>query len=129
MLSSVPIMAFRATKDPARAMTFYRDALGLTFLADEPSALVFSANGTILRVTKMKQVVPAPYTVLGWRVADIDAAVRELAQRGIQFERWKDKEQDQSGVWTSPSGARVAWFKDPDGNLLGMTEFPKGYFD
>jgi catechol 2,3-dioxygenase-like lactoylglutathione lyase family enzyme len=129
MLSSAPIMAFLPTKDPGRALPFYRDTTGLTFLADEPSALVFDANGTILRVTKVKQVVSASYTVLGWRVGDIGAAVRELAQRGVRLERWEGKEQDQSGVWMSPTGAKVAWFKDPDGNLLSITEFAQGSLD
>jgi catechol 2,3-dioxygenase-like lactoylglutathione lyase family enzyme len=120
-------MAFLATRDAAQALTFFRDILGLRLLADEPSALVFDANGTIMRVTRVKDMAPAPYTVLGWRVADIGMAVRELANRGILFERFVDKEQDQSGVWISPNGAKVAWFKDPDGNVLSLTQFPEGY--
>lgn len=127
MLSSASIMAFLATRDAARALTFFRDVIGLRLLADEPSALVFDANGTILRVTRAKDLAPAPYTVLGWRVADIGAAVRALAGRGIRFHRFVDKEQDPSGVWTSPTGAKVAWFKDPDGNLLSLTQFPEDY--
>jgi catechol 2,3-dioxygenase-like lactoylglutathione lyase family enzyme len=123
MLSSASIMAFLATRDAEQALSFYRDTLGLRLLADEPYALVFDANGTMLRVTRVKDMAPAPYTVLGWRVADIGAAVRELAGRGIRFERFVDMEQDQSGVWISPSGARVAWFKDPDGNVLSLTQF------
>jgi catechol 2,3-dioxygenase-like lactoylglutathione lyase family enzyme len=127
MLSSSSIMAFLATRDAAQSLSFFRDTLGLHLLADEPSALVFDANGTILRVTKVKHVAPVPYTVLGWRVVDIGAAVRSLAGRGVRFERFVDKEQDQSGVWISPSGANVAWFKDPDGNVLSLTQFPEGY--
>jgi catechol 2,3-dioxygenase-like lactoylglutathione lyase family enzyme len=123
MLSSASIMAFLATRDAAQALTFFRDTLGLRLLADEPSALVFDANGTIMRVTRVKDMAAAPYTVLGWRVADIGTAVRDLAGRGIRFERFVDKEQDEYGVWTSPSGARVAWFKDPDGNVLSLTQF------
>jgi catechol 2,3-dioxygenase-like lactoylglutathione lyase family enzyme len=123
MLSSASIMVFLATRDAAQALPFFRDTLGLRVLADEPSALVFDANGTMLRVARVKDMAPAPYTVLGWRVADIGAAVRELAGRGIRFERFVDKEQDQYGVWISPSGARVAWFKDPDGNVLSLTQF------
>jgi catechol 2,3-dioxygenase-like lactoylglutathione lyase family enzyme len=120
-------MAFLATQDAARALTFFRDVLGLALLADEPAALVFDSGGTMLRVTRVKQVVPAPYTVLGWRVADLSAAVRDLASRGVHFERFVGMEQDPSGVWTSPSGAKVAWFKDPDGNVLSLTQFPEAY--
>jgi catechol 2,3-dioxygenase-like lactoylglutathione lyase family enzyme len=125
MLSSASIMAFLATRDAVQALRFFRDTLGLRLLADEPSALVFDANGTMLRVSRVKHVALANYTVLGWRVTDIGAAVRDLAGRGIRFERFVDKEQDASGVWTSPSGAKVAWFKDPDGNVLSLTQFPE----
>jgi catechol 2,3-dioxygenase-like lactoylglutathione lyase family enzyme len=120
------IMAFLATQDAARALTFFRDVLGLRLLADEPFALVFDANGTMLRVSRVERLAPAPYTVLGWRVTDLGAAVRDLAARGVRFERFAGMEQDPSGVWTSPSGATVAWFKDPDGNVLSLTQFPEG---
>jgi catechol 2,3-dioxygenase-like lactoylglutathione lyase family enzyme len=126
MLSSAPLMAFLATSDAARAKAYFQGVLGLGLLADEPSALVFDAGGTMLRVSKVKEVVPAPYTVLGWRVADIGAAVMELAGRGVRFERFEGLGQDGSGVWTSPAGAKVAWFKDPDGNTLSLTQFPEG---
>ena len=124
MLATAALIAFAATKDAAAAMTFYRDVLGLRLAADEPFALVFDAGDTMLRVTKVKEFVAAPYTVLGWRVAEIRDAVRELASRGVRFERFEGMAQDESGIWNSPSGAQVAWFKDPDGNVLSLTQFP-----
>lgn len=114
-------VAFIATTDGERARAFYADALGIPFIADEGAALVFDLQGMMLRVTPIEQLTPQPFTVLGWRVEDATSAVRALARRGISFERYPALEQDDLGIWTSPSGARVAWFKDPDGNLLSLT--------
>jgi catechol 2,3-dioxygenase-like lactoylglutathione lyase family enzyme len=124
-LGSQPVMAFVATTDHVRAKAFYRDALGLHLAGEElPFALVFDAHGTMLRVTVVKELVPAKYTVLGWRVSDIVATVEELRAAGVRFEHYVGmKNQDEQGIWTSPSGARVAWFKDPDGNTLSITQF------
>ena len=124
MLSSASIMAFVATKNPDRAKAFYQDTLKLKLTADEPFALVFDSNGIVVRVSKVQELSPAPFTVLGWKVKDIAAEIRELKGRGVAFEFFKGFQQDDSGVWTSPNGAKVAWFKDPDGNLLSLTEFP-----
>ena len=124
MLSSASIMAFVATRNADKAKAFYQDMLKLKLTADEPSALVFDANGTMLRISKLQELSPAPFTVLGWKVKDIAAEIRELKGRRVAFESFKGFPQDDSGVWISPSGAKVAWFKDPDGNLLSLTEFP-----
>lgn len=123
MLSSAELIAFASTARPDGAAAFYRDVLGLTLVADEPFALVFDAHGTMLRVTKVDAVQPAPYTVLGWRVTDIRKAVEELGGRGVVFERYAGMPQDDLGIWTSPAGARIAWFRDPDGNVLSLTQF------
>jgi catechol 2,3-dioxygenase-like lactoylglutathione lyase family enzyme len=112
-----------ATRDPARAKTFYRDTLGLTLVSEDPFALVFDAHGTMLRVTTVPQVAAAAYTVLGWRVANIVTASDDLRNSGVRFERYAGMRQDKRGVWKSPSGALVAWFKDPDGNTLSITQF------
>jgi hypothetical protein len=90
---------------------------------DDAFAIVFDANGVMLRVQKVQEHTPPPYTVLGWDVADIHACVKELAGRGVSCERYEWLEQDESGVWASPSGASIAWFKDPDGNTLSLTQF------
>jgi len=124
VLGSSKVMAFVSTRDPERAKAFYRDTLGLRMASEElPFALVFDANGTMLRVTVVREVASAPYTVLGWQVADIAAAVTALKEAGVKFEHYKGMGQDTLGIWKSPSGARVAWFKDPDGNMLSLTQF------
>ena len=123
MLGKAKLVAFAATTDVARAKSFYEDVLGLELVEETPFALVFDANGTMLRVTPVPKLVVAPYTVLGWDVKDITATVRALNKAGVKCERYPGMEQDKLGIWTSPSGAQIAWFKDPDGNTLSVTEF------
>jgi len=125
MLGSSSITAFVATKDAAKAKAFYEGALGLKLVTDDSFALIFDANGTMLRVTRVKEVVVAPYTVLGWKVADLGAALRGLRERGVTFERYEGFGQDEDGVCTFPDGTKVAWFKDPDGNTLSLAQFAK----
>jgi catechol 2,3-dioxygenase-like lactoylglutathione lyase family enzyme len=124
LLDSASIMAFSATADADRAKAFYRDQLGLRLVSDEPFALVFDAGGTMLRVQKVKEVRVAQYTALGWQVPDIAAKLEELEKAGVHFERYGFPGQDEKGIWTPPgSTAKVAWFKDPDGNVLSLTQF------
>lgn len=125
MLGSSPLVAFVGLSDPEAALRFYGQILGLRLTADSPFALVFDAAGVMLRVTPVREVKPAPYTVLGWKVPDIAASIAGLAEHDASFERYEGIEQDAEGVWTAPGGAKVAWFRDPDGNLLSLTEFPK----
>jgi catechol 2,3-dioxygenase-like lactoylglutathione lyase family enzyme len=122
MLGSCDLVAFVATRDLDRAAAFYRDVLGLEVVEQTPIACVLSANGTSVRVTRVDDFTPPSYTVLGWLVPDAHAAVRDLTTRGVTFERFAGMGQDDDGVWTAPSGDRVAWFKDPDGNTLSVTE-------
>lgn len=123
-LKANSIVAFVTVVEVDKARRFYRDTLGLQLVREDlPFALVFDANGIMLRVSISKQHVALPGTVLGWDVPDIRAAIRGLASAGVRFERYSFLEQDEQGIWTSPSGAKVAWFKDPDANLLGLTEF------
>jgi len=122
-LRAADIVAFVATTHPARAKAFYRDRLGLVLRSEDQFALVFDANGTMLRVTTVREVAAAQYTVLGWHVADVAAAVDKLERVGVMFERYAGLKQDERGIWTAPSGARIAWFKDPDGNTLSLTQF------
>ena len=117
-------MAFSATADAERAKVFYRDQLGLKLVSDEPYALVFDSNGTMLRVQKVKEVGEAKYTTLGWNVSDIAATVDDLEKAGVKFERYGLPGQDEKGIWTPPgAAAKVAWFKDPDGNILSLAQF------
>jgi len=117
-------MAFSATTDASRAKAFYRNQLGLGLVSEDGFALVFDAAGTMLRVQKVKEVRQAQYTALGWKVWDIAAKVEELEKAGVKFERYGLPDQDEKGIWTAPGGAaKVAWFKDPDGNILSLTQF------
>jgi catechol 2,3-dioxygenase-like lactoylglutathione lyase family enzyme len=124
ILGSAKLGAFVATSQPAKALTFYRDTLGLKLVEETPFAFVFDAHGTTLRVTPVQKVAVGQYTVLGWEVQDITATVKKLVAAGVTFNRYPGMmEQDELGIWQSPSHARVAWFKDPDGNTLSVTEF------
>lgn len=123
MLGTQTLIAFAATTNSERSRAFYERTLGLQLVSDEPFALVFNANGTTIRVQKVGAFQPQPFTALGWQVDDINAAVAALKQRDIHCERFPGMEQDSHGIWVSPGGARIAWFKDPDGNVLSLTEF------
>ncbi len=124
MLRECDLVAFLATTDIVRARSFFADTLGLTLLEDTPFACVFDAHGTTLRVTPVESKASAPYTVLGWEVPDIAAAVRDLVGRGVEMMRVDGIEQDELGIWTTPGGDRVAWFKDPDDNTLSLSHHP-----
>ena len=123
-LAEQSIIAFVPTIDPERARGFYRDQLGLTLVSDElPFALVFDVNSVMLRITAVKDLKPAGFTILGWKVDDIGSAVSAIKARGVTFERYPGMEQDELGIWTVPGGsAKVAWFRDPDGNVLSLSE-------
>jgi len=107
----------------ARAKKFYKDTLGLRFVSGGEFALVFDANGIMLRVTPVEKFKPTCFTVLGWTVPDITKEIRALKKRGVKFKRYEWMEQDELGVWVSPAKAKIAWFEDPDGNTLSLTEF------
>jgi catechol 2,3-dioxygenase-like lactoylglutathione lyase family enzyme len=125
-LDKFNIVAFATIVDTERAKSFYRDTLGLRLVMEEPPfALVFDANGIMLRLAMGKELPPSHGTVLGWQVPDIEAAVRDLVGAGVRLERYEFLKQDEAGIWTSPTGARVAWFKDPDGNVLSVSEHPE----
>lgn len=123
MLAKNDVVTFIATANPKRAKRFYRDTLGLKLKAETAFALEFSANGIMLRVTPVPEPLIAPYTVLGWNVADIRKTVAALRKKRVRFQHYDGLEQDKSGIWESPSGARIAWFKDPDGHTLSLTQF------
>jgi catechol 2,3-dioxygenase-like lactoylglutathione lyase family enzyme len=123
ILGSSKIVAFVGVREADRARKFYRDILGLHLISEDGFALVFDANGTMLRVSLVREVVAAPYTVLGWEVDDIVAKAKDLIAAGVKLERYESfLQQDKLGIWTAPGGTRVAWFKDPDGNLLSVSQ-------
>jgi catechol 2,3-dioxygenase-like lactoylglutathione lyase family enzyme len=123
MLNQGKLMAFLATRDGDRARAFYETALGLRVLSDDDFALALDAAGTMLRIQKVPDFTPHPFTAVGWQVADLDAVVERLSAAGITMERYPGLQQDGRGIWQAPGGARIAWFRDPDGNTLSLTAF------
>jgi catechol 2,3-dioxygenase-like lactoylglutathione lyase family enzyme len=122
VLGSTDIVAFVAISDAEKARAFYEGVLGLKFVKDDGFALVFDANGILVRAAKMKEVKPQPFTVLGWQVTGIENMVRALRAKGVKFEVFGFFKQDELGIWTAPTGDKVAWFKDPDGNILSVSQ-------
>ena len=125
MLGSADLVAFAPTREPRKARDFYESTLGLELISEDSFALVFNANGVQLRIANVSGVKgfkPAPFTILGWQVPSAEKAVKELTRKAVEFQRFPGMEQDEIGIWNAPSGARVAWFKDPDGNILSITE-------
>jgi catechol 2,3-dioxygenase-like lactoylglutathione lyase family enzyme len=125
MLGSHKIMAFAPTLDASKARPFYEGVLGLRVLSQDNFALALDANGIMLRVTNVPTgFKPQQFTILGWQVPDVVKAVSELTAKGVTFERYGFAGLDAQGIWTAPGGAKIAWFKDPDGNILSLTQFP-----
>jgi len=122
MLTNKKLKAFVPTVKPNEAKSFYKDILGLKLLSEDNFAFEFDANGTLLRVTIVQDLKPHPFTVLGWNIDDIVSVIKQLNDKNIFCERYDFFEQDNLGIWTSPNGSKVAWFKDPDGNVLSLTE-------
>jgi catechol 2,3-dioxygenase-like lactoylglutathione lyase family enzyme len=122
MLGSTNIVAFVPTKDSEKARDFYEGVLGLRFVKDDGFALVLDANGIMIRVAKVKDFEPAQFTVLGWQVFEIENVVRSLQKKGVHFEIFGFFKQGELGIWTAPTGDKVAWFKDPDGNILSVSQ-------
>lgn len=122
MLTRNDSVSFVATLDATVARNFYEQSLGLKLIADEYFALVFDLNGHVLRIAKVDELSPAAHTVLGWHVNNIEEVVNDLVTRGVIFELYDRMQQNEFGIWVSPSGAKVAWFKDPDGNNLSITQ-------
>jgi len=124
MLADFKLMAFLATTDAARSRAFYEGVLGLRFVSEDDFAVVYDIKGIELRLQKVRELSPQPHTALGWAVDRIDEIVRDITARGGRFERFPQLQQDAAGIWKSPSGARIAWLRDPDGNVLSLTERP-----
>jgi catechol 2,3-dioxygenase-like lactoylglutathione lyase family enzyme len=116
------VVTFLMTQNPDAAIGFYRDTLGFNYLRDDGFALVFNMNGVMLRIGKMPAFTPAQNTVLGWESSDIAAAVDSLVQKGVVFQHYPNMGQDERGICSFPTGDKVAWFKDPDGNVLSISQ-------
>ncbi len=123
MLGKNDIVAFVPTNDSKRAKTFYKDVLGLKFVSDDGFAMVFSANGTMVRIAKAGNFTPQQFTILGWQVKKIESVVKKMRAKGVEFLTFPGMGQGTDGIWPAPDGvAKVAWFKDPDGNTLSVSE-------
>jgi catechol 2,3-dioxygenase-like lactoylglutathione lyase family enzyme len=123
MLGSTNIVAFAPTRDADKARAFYEGVLGLRFVNDDGFAMVMDANGIMIRVARVgKEFTPAQFTILGWQVSGIENMVRALQKKGVHFEVFGFFKQDDLGIWTAPTGDKVAWFKDPDGNTLSVSQ-------
>ena len=122
MLSTNPLIAFIPSKDASLSRSFYENTLGLRFVSDDSFAIVMDSNGTMVRIVRVGEFTPAPFTIVGWQVGDIHAKVAELSANGVEFNRYPWFEQSPDGVWTAPGGAKVAWFPDPDGNTLSISQ-------
>ena len=121
MLAQCDLMGFIPITNSDRAHDFYVGKLKLQFISDDQFALVVRTNGNDIRLTHMETVTPAPYTICGWKVPDIEAAAKDLTAAGVSLEKYPFVK-DPSGIWTAPGGAKIAWFKDPDGNLLSISQ-------
>lgn len=121
MLSDHTVVAFVPSTDLGRSRRFYEAVLGLAVAADDGLAIVVDGRSVTIRITNVgPNLGVQPFTVLGWRVDDLDHEVDQLVERGVQFLKVPGLVQDERAVWTAPDGSRVAWFKDPDGNTLSL---------
>jgi catechol 2,3-dioxygenase-like lactoylglutathione lyase family enzyme len=122
MLTNNSVIAFIPTSDAARSREFYERTLGLRFVSDDSFAVVMDCRGTMLRIARVGKFTPHPFTILGWEVEDMDKTAEVMAGNGVKFEVFPGLQQDEAGVWTAPGGVKVAWFKDPDGNILSISQ-------
>jgi len=122
MLASSKLIGFVPTKDSAKAREFYEGRLGFQFLKDDGFALVLRARESMIRIAIVKDFTPPPFTVLGWEVSNIGEVVAWLQKRGVVFEKYPWVPDKELGIWTAPTGDKVAWFKDPDGNVLSVSQ-------
>jgi catechol 2,3-dioxygenase-like lactoylglutathione lyase family enzyme len=124
MLDSGKIVGFISTKDYDKARAFYEDKLGFEFVSLDQHALVMSVGGHRLRISKAPNFTPLHGTILGWEVQGIEAVATWLTERGIILEKYPFVQDRELGIWTTPTGDKVAWFKDPDGNILSISQHP-----
>jgi len=122
MLAAGKLMGFVATTNYEKAKAFYEDRLGFQFVSLDQFALVMDANGTKIRIVRIENFSPARYTVLGWEVQNIEAVVGWLAARGVEFQKYPFVQDKEHGIWTAPGGDKIAWFLDPDGNVISVSQ-------
>jgi catechol 2,3-dioxygenase-like lactoylglutathione lyase family enzyme len=124
MLQSGKLVGFVPATDYEKARDFYVGKLGFEFISLDQFALAVKVGGHMIRITKMPNFAPLQGTILGWEVGDIEAVVGWLKNRGVAVEKYPFVQDQELGIWTAPGGARIAWFKDPDGNVLSVSQHP-----
>jgi predicted enzyme related to lactoylglutathione lyase len=122
MLASAKMVGFIPTTDYHKARAFYEGQLGFTFVSLDQFALVMSVGGHMIRISEMPNFKPLQGTILGWQVEDIEAVATWLRDRGVPPEKYPFAQDQTLGIWTTPDGSKVAWFKDPDGNILSVSQ-------
>ena len=122
MVTGSKLIGFIPTLNAERALAFYQDVLGLRFVSDDSFAIVMDSNGTMIRIVRTQEFTPAPYTILGWQVEDIENTVKDLTAKGLAFQRYPFLQQSEDSIWTAPNGAKIAWFHDLDGNTLSFSQ-------
>jgi hypothetical protein len=122
MLAAGKLIGFVPTRDSKLSREFYEGKLGFQFVSDDQFALVMQAGDSMIRIAKAGTFTPAPYTVMGWEVTDIEGMVKWLSGRGVIFEKYPFVQDRELGIWTTPNGDKVAWFKDPDGSILSLSQ-------
>ncbi|WP_225729701.1 MULTISPECIES: VOC family protein [unclassified Nocardia] len=124
-LAAAEVIAFAPSTDLDRSHRFFGNVLGLPIVEQTPFACVVRGGNATIRITAVESLVPQPFTILGWTVADIAATVAELGAAGVTFLRYEGMGQDADGIWTTPGGDKIAWFPDPDGNVFSLTGFAR----
>jgi catechol 2,3-dioxygenase-like lactoylglutathione lyase family enzyme len=122
MLASMEMVGFLLTKDYEKARAFYEGNLGFEFVSLDQFALVMQAGKSMIRIVKVPDFTPLRSTVLGWKVNDIETMVDWLINRGVTFEKYPFVQDKERGIWTAPGGSKIAWFADPYGNVLSVSE-------
>ncbi len=124
MLFNGKLIGFIPTRDAEQARNFYERVLGMRFVSDDKFALVMNADGIMIRIVHVGEFTPARFTILGWEVSAIETLVPQMSATGVTFEQYGLPGQDTTGIWNAPGGTKVAWFKDPDGNVLSLSQHP-----
>jgi len=122
MLESGNMVGFIVTTDYEAARAFYESKLGLQFVSLDQYALVMNTGKNMIRIVKVKDFTPARYTVLGWEVDNIEAIVVWLREQGVDLEDYPFIQDRELLIWTAPTGDKIAWLKDPDGNVLSVSQ-------
>ena len=123
MLASSRLQTIVWTSRISAAEKFYSEVLGLPLKGKSHGALIYDVGGSDLRVSPVPETQPSAHTVLGFAVPNLRATVELLKERGVNLERIAGISHDSTGILTTPEGAKVAWFRDPDGNLLSAVQY------